>query len=80
MLPPILPASLEDKSPLYPCFKLTPTSEATSYLNLFRASLASGTTFGCYYCCLPFVFSPPIGLILFLESKKHDCFFNIYHV
>ena len=45
IFPPILPASLEDKSPLYPSFKVTPTSEATSYLNLFKASLASGTTF-----------------------------------
>ena len=26
MLPPILPASLEDRSPLYPSFKVTPTS------------------------------------------------------
>jgi hypothetical protein len=45
MLPPTLPASFEDKSPLYPCFKLTPTSLATSYLNFSKASLASGTTF-----------------------------------
>lgn len=26
MLPPILPASLEERSPLYPSFKVTPTS------------------------------------------------------
>ena len=45
MLPPILPASLEEIFPLYPSFKVTPTSEATSYLNLLRASLAYGITF-----------------------------------
>ena len=37
MLPPTLPASFEDKSPLYPCFKLTPTSLATSYLNFSKS-------------------------------------------
>ena len=59
MFPPILPASFADISPLYPSFKDTPTSFATSYLNLFNASVASGTTYSCY--CLmnvPF-FSPP---------------------
>ena len=30
---------------LYPSFKLTPTSEATSYLNLSKAFIASGTNF-----------------------------------
>ena len=44
MLPPILPASLAEMSPLYPSLRLTPTSLATSYLNLFNASAASGTT------------------------------------
>ena len=34
MLPPTLPASFEDKSPLYPCFKLTPTSIAVK--NIFE--------------------------------------------
>ena len=34
MLPPTLPASFEDKSPLYPCFKLTPTSLAVK--NIFE--------------------------------------------
>ena len=32
MLPPTLPASFEDKSPLYPCFKLTPTSLVVKFI------------------------------------------------
>ena len=41
--PPTEPASREVRSPLYPCLRLTPTSEAASILNLSRASRASGT-------------------------------------
>ena len=43
MLPPILPASFADISPLYPFFRLTPTSLATSYLNFSNEAFASGT-------------------------------------
>ena len=42
--PPMEPASREVRSPLYPSFKFTPNSEATSVLNLSIAAFASGTS------------------------------------
>lgn len=42
--PPMEPACAEVKSPLYPSFKGTPISEATSCLKRFNASFASGTS------------------------------------
>ena len=42
--PPTEPFCLEVRSPLYPCFNGTPSSDATSYLNLSSAVLAYGTS------------------------------------
>ena len=41
--PPIEPACLDVRSPLYPSFKGTPISDATSCLKRFIASFACGT-------------------------------------
>ena len=71
IFPPILPASLADISPLYPSFKVTPTSEATSSLNLSKALIASGTNF-----LLLFKFAMFFHLLLYITFlRKNYCFF-----
>ena len=46
MLPPTLPASFEEISPLYPCFKLTPTSIGVK--NIFEKQSPKINTYTAY--------------------------------
>ena len=56
-IPPTDPFCLEVKSPLYPSDNGTPSSLATSYLNLSSAPFASGTLL-CLMNDLPYSFPP----------------------